>query len=41
VREATIRVIQAYHKGWVAEHGACEPCWKSFRDAVCILNILK
>lgn len=41
VREATIRVIQAYHKGWMAEHGACEPCWKSFRDAGCILNVLK
>jgi len=41
VREATIKVIQAYHKGWAAEHGACEPCWKSFRDAGRILIVLK
>lgn len=41
VREQTIQVIQAYHKGWAAEHGACEPCWKSFRDAGCILSVLK
>jgi len=41
VREATIKVIRAYHKGWLAEHGACEPCWKSFRDAGRILIVLK
>ncbi len=41
VQEATIRVIQAYNKGWTVEHGACEPCWKSFRDAGRILIVLK
>jgi hypothetical protein len=41
VREKTIQVIQAYHHGWAVEHGACETCWKSFRDAGRILNLLK
>ncbi len=41
VREATVRLIQAYHKGWAAENGACEPCWKSFRDAGRTLSVLK
>jgi hypothetical protein len=41
VREKTIGVIQAYHQGWLSEHGACEPCWKSFRAASCILSVLK
>ena len=41
VRETTITVIQAYHAGWTTEHGACEPCWKSFRDAARILRVLK
>ncbi len=41
VRERTIEVIQAYHKDWASEHGACEPCWRGFRDASCVLSILK
>ncbi len=41
MRENTVRVIQAYHDGWSAEDGACEPCWKSFRDASRALNLLK
>ena len=41
VRTKTIRVIQAYHQGWSAEHGACLPCWKSFRDAGRILNLIQ
>jgi hypothetical protein len=41
VREKTIQVIRAYYAGWAAEHGACEPCWKSFRDAGGILSVLK
>lgn len=41
VQETTIKVIQAYHKSWVLEHGACEACWKSFRDAGRILVVLK
>lgn len=41
VRQTTIEVIQAYNEGWLMEHGACEPCWKSFRHAGCILSVLK
>ncbi len=41
VRKRTIHVIKAYHHGWKAEDGACEPCWKSFREAGCTLNLLK
>lgn len=41
VREQTIQVIQAYHKDWAAEHGACEPCWKSFREAARVLSLLR
>lgn len=41
VREKTIQVIQAYHDDWAAEHGACEPCWKSFREAARVLSLLK
>ncbi len=41
VREKTIQVIRAYHYSWNAGDGACEPCWKSFRDAGRILNLLK
>src|SRR5579872_6873167 len=33
LRDNTIKMIQAYHPGWLQEHGACPPCWKSFRDA--------
>jgi hypothetical protein len=40
-RQMTIEVIQAYHKGWSKEQGACEACWKSFRDAGSILSVLK
>ncbi len=41
VRKKTIEVIKAYHEGWSAGDGACEPCWRSFRDAGRILNLLK
>jgi hypothetical protein len=41
LRQTTIKVIQAYHLGWVEEHGACMRCWKSYRDAGQALNIMK
>jgi hypothetical protein len=41
LRQRTIKVIQAYHPSWVEQHGACEPCWRSYRDAGRILNIMK
>jgi hypothetical protein len=41
LRENTIKVIQAYYPGWVQDHGACEPRWRSYRDAGRILNIMK
>ncbi len=40
VRLNTVRVIQAYHPGWVADQGACKPCWASYRDAGQILKKL-
>ena len=40
-RHGTIKVIQAYHPGWIEEQGACESCWKSFREAGRVLNQLK
>lgn len=40
-RRNTIRVIQAYYSAWVEDHGACELCWKSFRDAGQALDLLK
>ena len=41
LRENTIQVIQAYYPGWSEERGACENCWKSYRDAGRILSLLK
>ena len=41
VRQSTIKVIQAYHPSWVEDHGACEPCWRSYRDAVQVVAIMK
>ena len=41
VRHRTIKVIQAYHPGWVEDHGACGPCWSSYRDAVRIFLVMK
>jgi hypothetical protein len=41
IRQSTIKVIQAYHPGWKEGHGACPPCWSSYRDAGRILNVLK
>ena len=41
VREKTIEFIQAHCEGWLSEHGACEACWKSFRDASCRLSVMK
>ncbi len=41
VREKTIRIIRAYHEDWSVDEGACEPCWKSFREAGQILNLLR
>ncbi len=40
-RRNAIKVIQAYHPAWVEDHGACESCWKSFRDAGQALDLLK
>lgn len=40
-RRNTIKVIQAYYPAWVEDHGACELCWKSFRDAGQVLDLLK
>lgn len=41
LRHGTIKVIQAYHPWWSEEHGACESCWKSYRDAGRVLHQLK
>lgn len=41
LRQNTILVIQAYHPSWVLEHGACETCWKTYRDAGRILGMLR
>lgn len=41
LRHTTILVIQAYHPGWLESHGACQPCWKSYRDAGRVLDLLK
>ena len=41
VRERTVAVIQAFHEGWLEEHGACGPCWRSYRDAGRVLSIMK
>ncbi|SPE60053.1 hypothetical protein SBV1_370037 [Verrucomicrobia bacterium] len=41
LRHNTIKVIQAYHPDWHADDGACEPCWKSFRDASQVLDLMK
>ncbi len=41
LRQRTIKVIRAYHPGWTEEHGACGPCWRSYREASRILNLMK
>ena len=41
IRHSTIKVIQAYHPGWAEDHGACGPCWKSYREAGQVLSIIK
>ena len=40
-RRNTIKVIQAYHSSWVEAQGACEHCWKYFRDAAQAIDRLK
>jgi hypothetical protein len=40
-RDSTIKVIQAYHPGWLQDHGACEPCWRSYREAGRMLKQMK
>lgn len=40
-RHSTIKVIQAYHPGWIEDQGACGRCWRSYRDASQIVNVLK
>ena len=41
LRRSTIEVIRAYHPGWVEDHGACEPCWRSYRGAGQILSQMR
>ena len=41
LRHSTIKIIQGYHPGWVEDHGACGVCWRSYRDAGQILNMMK
>ena len=41
VRQSTIEVIQARHPGWVEDDGACEPCWRLYRDTARILDQMK
>lgn len=41
LRRRTVNVIQAYHSGWMEEHGACGSCWRSYRDAGQILDLIK
>lgn len=41
IRQATIGVIQFSHPAWVAKDGACERCWKSYRDVSRVLNFFK
>ncbi len=41
VRQRTIAVIRGHHAWWSIEHGACEPCWKSFREAGRALTLLR
>jgi hypothetical protein len=41
LRQTITKLIQAYHPGWVEDHGACAPCWKSYRDAGRVLNMMK
>lgn len=41
LRQSTIKLIQGYHPGWVEDHGACGPCWRSYRDAGQALNAMK
>ena len=41
LRNRTIKVIQAYHPGWVEDHGACGLCWRSYRDAGRFLYMMK
>ena len=41
LRNRTIKVIQAYHPGWVEDHGACGACWRSYRDAGRFLYMMK
>ena len=41
VGRRTIQVIQSYHPGWVEHQGACESCWRSYRDAGRILKVIE
>jgi len=41
LRHRTIKVIQAYHPGWLEDHGACGPCWKSYREVSRMFNLMK
>lgn len=41
LREAIIKLIQAYYPGWIQDHGACAPCWRSYRDASRAIYVMK
>jgi hypothetical protein len=41
LRHSTIKVIQAYHPGWAEDHGACGPCWRSYREASRMFSQMK
>jgi hypothetical protein len=41
LRHNTIKVIQAYHPSWVEDHGACGPCWRSYREASRMFSQMK
>ena len=41
LRQSTIKLIQASCTGWDEQQDICLPCWKAYRDATQVLQLLK
>lgn len=41
LRPEIIRIIRAYHRGWLEEQGACLSCWKAYRASVQAMRLLR
>jgi len=41
MRHRTVQVIQGHYPDWTMDHGSCETCWRSFRNAAQVMVVLQ